>query len=174
MRVYVNFFFLKRAPVLLRTCKIIWTQISDSSLTLLSHIHENISYFFFMLIYITPTGKANTCQIFYFQKHQHNIQKQLSRWQKLCVVISLHCLHSINLCNWLRTKSSSESQESILSHAVSQLFSYICISDPLTCTTNNFLAAYNLKSTELQTYTGTWGGGGPPFCNQRKEKGEKM
>jgi len=55
-------------------------------------------------------------------------------------------------------QSSSESQESLLSHAVSQLSSYICISDPLTCTTNNFPAAHSLISTELQTYTGTWGG----------------
>lgn len=54
-------------------------------------------------------------------------------------------------------QSSSESQESLLSHAVSQLSSYICISDPLTCTTNNFLAAHSLISTEPQTYTGTWG-----------------
>jgi len=75
MCVYVSFFFLKRAPVLLKMCKIIWTQISDSSLTLLSHIRENKSYFFFMLICITLTGKVNTCQIFYFQKYQHNIEK---------------------------------------------------------------------------------------------------
>jgi len=63
-------------------------------------------------------------------------------------------------------QSSSESQDSLLSHAVSQLSSYNCISDPLTCTTNNFLAAYSLKSTESQTYASTWGG--TPLCNTGK------
>jgi hypothetical protein len=71
--------------------------------------------------------------------------------------IPLHHLHSINLCNWLQMQSSSESQESLLSHAVSQLSSYICISDPLTCTTSNFLAAHSLIPIEPQSYTGTWG-----------------